>query len=75
MAKTDYKGLINTVVDGVYVHDYYRDQKISGTGKKYSVGYLTVSLEDCLQNTLDITLDQWKKWNFVEKLKEKNKQQ
>lgn len=68
--KINYKGLVGTVVDGVFVHNYYRDQKVSEAGKKYSVGYLTVSLEEYLQNTLDITLSRWKKWNFIDELKE-----
>jgi hypothetical protein len=70
MAKINYKDLEGTVKDGVYVHNYYRVQKVSEAGKKYSVGYLTVALEEYIQRTLDITLSRWKKWDFIDDLKQ-----
>jgi hypothetical protein len=70
MVKINYKNLEGTVKDGVYVHEYFRVQKVSDTNKKYSVGYLTVALDEVREATLDVTLSQWQKWSFIDKLNE-----
>lgn len=70
MAKINYKDLEGTVKDGVYVHEYFRVQKVSEAGKKHSTGYLKVSLDEVREATLDVTLSQWQKWNFIDKLNE-----
>lgn len=69
MAINKYEQLVNTVVNGIYISDYKRVTKVSVSGKKYSVGYLTVALDEQRDITLDITLDQWKNWNFIKQLR------
>ena len=69
MAISKYEKLVNTVVNGIFVSDYKRVTKVSDSGKKYSVGYLTVALDERRDVTLDVTLDQWKNWSFIKQLR------
>ena len=72
MAISRYEKLVNTVVNGIYVSDYKRLQKISKSGRVYKVGRLTVAYETSKDVTLNIGISSWTNWTFIKNLDKAN---
>ena len=69
MAKASkYEALVGSVVNGVLVSNYVREQRTSKSGRNYSVGRLTVALASNTTKTINISIDSWRKWSFIKRL-------
>ena len=67
-----FEKLVDTVVNGIYVSDYRRVTKVSGSGRTYKVGRLTVAYETSKNVTLEVGLSSWNKQTFKKRLNKLN---
>lgn len=69
MVKSRYASLVGQIVETkhglVEVLEYYREPKVSKTGRKYSVGKLVITNNE---NTITVSLDSWNKQSFGKRL-------
>ena len=72
IAISKYEKLVNTIVNGIYVSDYKRVTKVSGSGRVYKVGRLTVAYEASKNVTLEVGLSSWNKQTFYKRLNKLN---
>jgi hypothetical protein len=69
-----YEQLVGSVVNGVLVSNYVREQRTSKSGRNYTVGRLTVALTSDTTKTINISISSFNKWSFIKRLNKLAKQ-